>query len=61
MLEETGYNVSTQINPEHVIDVEIKEQLVTLFIVPGVPEEFPFETKTRKEISVCILVFQPLR
>jgi mRNA-decapping enzyme subunit 2 len=32
--------------------MEIKEQQISLFVVPGVPEDFPFETKTRKEISV---------
>jgi hypothetical protein len=32
--------------------MEIKEQQISLFVVPGIPEDFPFETKTRKEISV---------
>jgi mRNA-decapping enzyme subunit 2 len=32
--------------------MEIKEQQISLFIVPGIPEDFHFETKTRKEISV---------
>jgi len=32
--------------------MEIREQQISLFVVPGVPEDFPFETKTRKEISV---------
>ncbi|KAI0308214.1 hypothetical protein B0F90DRAFT_1813518 [Multifurca ochricompacta] len=49
--EETGYNLNGKIDPESVIEMEIKEQQISLFVVPGVPEEFPFETKTRKEIS----------
>ncbi|KAF8168107.1 Dcp2, box A domain-containing protein [Crassisporium funariophilum] len=51
VLEETGYNLAGQIDPQHVIEMSIKEQKISLFIVPGVPEDFPFKTKTRKEIS----------
>jgi len=42
-----------KINLEHVIEMSIKEQLISLFIVPGIPDDFPFKTRTRKEISVC--------
>ncbi|KAN0100609.1 Dcp2, box A domain containing protein [Tylopilus felleus] len=49
--EETGYNLAGQINPADVIEMSIKEQLISLFIVPGIPEDFPFKTRTRKEIS----------
>jgi hypothetical protein len=41
-----------QIDPEDVIEMSIKEQKISLYIVPGVPEDYPFKTKTRKEISV---------
>ncbi|EDR14983.1 uncharacterized protein LACBIDRAFT_300645 [Laccaria bicolor S238N-H82] len=51
VLEETGYNLAGQLNPEHVVEISIKQQKISLFIVPGVPEDFPFKTKTRKEIS----------
>ncbi|KZV71340.1 DCP2-domain-containing protein [Peniophora sp. CONT] len=51
VLEETGYNLAGQINPADVIEVSIREQQVTLFVVPNVPEDYAFETKTRKEIS----------
>lgn len=37
--------------------MSIKEQSISLYIVPGVPEDYHFETKTRKEISVCVLLF----
>jgi mRNA-decapping enzyme subunit 2 len=53
--EETGYNLNGKIDPESVIEMEIKEQQISLFVVPGVSEDFPFETKTRKEISVSDL------
>ncbi|KAF8905574.1 Dcp2, box A domain-containing protein [Gymnopilus junonius] len=51
VLEETGYNLAGQLIQEDVIELSIKEQKISLFIVPGVPEDFAFKTKTRKEIS----------
>ncbi|KAG6911971.1 hypothetical protein DXG01_000219 [Tephrocybe rancida] len=51
VLEETGYNLAGQLNPDHLIEMSIREQKISLFIVPGVPEDYPFKTKTRKEIS----------
>ncbi|KAF9044542.1 DCP2-domain-containing protein [Hymenopellis radicata] len=51
VLEETGYNLAGQVNPEHVLEMTIKEQRIAMFIVPNVPEDYPFKTKTRKEIS----------
>jgi mRNA-decapping enzyme subunit 2 len=53
VLEETGYDMSHQLVPEHVIVNTLRDQEVTLYIVTGVPEDFPFQTRTRKEISVC--------
>lgn len=51
VLEETGYNLAGKISPADVIEMSIKEQLISLFIVPGIPDDFPFKTRTRKEIS----------
>ncbi|KAJ7492628.1 DCP2-domain-containing protein [Mycena latifolia] len=51
VLEETGYNLTSQINKDDVIEMSIKEQKISLYIVPGVSEDYPFKTKTRKEIS----------
>ncbi|KAG1864198.1 Dcp2, box A domain-containing protein [Suillus subalutaceus] len=51
VLEETGYNLAGQLDPANVIEMSIKEQWISLFVVPGVPEDFPFKTRTRKEIS----------
>jgi hypothetical protein len=56
VLEETGYNLASQLNPEDVIEVSIREQKISLYVVANVPEDFEFETRTRKEISVCILL-----
>ncbi|KZT30591.1 DCP2-domain-containing protein [Neolentinus lepideus HHB14362 ss-1] len=51
VLEETGYDLSGKINPAHVIEVSIREQKISLYIVPDIPEDYPFKTRTRKEIS----------
>lgn len=34
------------------MELSIRDQSLSLYIVPNVPEDFPFETRTRKEISV---------
>lgn len=54
VLEETGYNLCGKIQRQHRIDLCVKQQPVTLFVVPGIPENFVFRTQTRKEISVCL-------
>ncbi|KAF8745628.1 hypothetical protein AX14_006943 [Amanita brunnescens Koide BX004] len=51
VLEETGYNLAEKINSKDVIEMSIREQKISLFVVSGVPEGFSFKTKTRKEIS----------
>jgi hypothetical protein len=52
VLEETGYDISRQIHADDVITMTIRDQHVSLYLVPGVPEDFPFQTRTKKEISV---------
>ena len=52
VLEETGYDLSNKLRKKDCVEISIKEQSITLYIVGGVPEDYPFETKTRKEISV---------
>lgn len=59
VLEETGYNLAGKLDPENVIEIVINEQRISLFIVPGVPEDYAFKTKTRKEISVGALSSSP--
>ncbi|KAG8951572.1 mRNA-decapping enzyme subunit 2 [Tulasnella sp. 424] len=51
VLEETGYNCEDQIIPDAFITTTSKEQHVTLFVIPDVPEDYNFVTRTRKEIS----------
>ena len=51
-MEETGYDVSDKIIMDAVIRITVKEQKITLFVVPNIPEDIAFATRTRKEISV---------
>jgi hypothetical protein len=55
VLEETGYNLAGQLNPAHVLKMTIREQSISLYIVPNVPEDYHFQTRTRKEISVSVI------
>ena len=52
VLEETGFDLENRINPDDMVESFVNEQSVSLFIVPNIPENFPFATRTRKEISV---------
>ena len=51
-MEETGYDLGDQIDPTELVEVSIKDQSISLYIVPNIPEDYHFETRTRKEISV---------
>lgn len=53
VLEETGYDLTSQIRQSDCVEMTIKEQRITLYIVGNVPEDYVFRTRTRKEISVC--------
>lgn len=50
-MEETGFDVSTLIDPNNQITINAAEQFVTMFIVPYVSEETAFAPRARKEIS----------
>eukprot|EP00300_Choanocystis_sp_HF-7_P007100 c15087_g1_i1.p1 GENE.c15087_g1_i1~~c15087_g1_i1.p1 ORF type:complete len:280 (+),score=51.98 c15087_g1_i1:97-840(+) len=50
--EETGYEIGTdRINLEDCLLTRIQQQQIKLFIVTDVPEDYPFVTHTRNEIS----------
>ncbi|EIN13760.1 DCP2-domain-containing protein [Punctularia strigosozonata HHB-11173 SS5] len=51
VLEETGYNISEKLQYEDVIEMSMQGQRISLYIICGVPEDFEFKTRTRKEIS----------
>ncbi|KAF8609344.1 DCP2-domain-containing protein [Ceratobasidium sp. AG-I] len=50
-LEETGFDVTLLLDRRDFIKNTLKEQQLTLYIVPDVPEDTVFQTRTRKEIS----------
>lgn len=51
MEEEIGLDVSHLIRADHFIEAVYGEQRTRLYIVPGLPEDTPMLTQTRKEIS----------
>uniref|UniRef100_A0A6A7FXD0 mRNA-decapping enzyme 2 n=1 Tax=Hirondellea gigas TaxID=1518452 RepID=A0A6A7FXD0_9CRUS len=50
--EEIDYDMTPYINPESVMEQRIWEQMTSLYIIYGVPENTVFKTNTRKEIGV---------
>ena len=52
MYEETGFDISPLILPDAFLELQIKEQRVKLYIIPGVPTNTLMCPQTRKEISM---------
>lgn len=50
VLEETGYDIKNRICKDMYIEQKITDQLVRLYIIPGVSKDTKFNPKTRKEI-----------
>ncbi|KAG0728493.1 m7GpppN-mRNA hydrolase [Chionoecetes opilio] len=51
VLEETGYDISSQIDPNVFLETSIGEQYVRLYIIPGVPTTHDFVPRTKGEIK----------
>lgn len=51
VIEETGYNISAQLDPDKYIEVTSKEHKTRLYVVLGVSENTPFAPLARKEIG----------
>jgi len=51
VLEEVGFDITEHVNPDMYIEHQWKEQTVRLYVVPGVPDDTVFVTRTKKEIS----------
>lgn len=50
VLEETGFDIKNRISKDRYIEQKITDQLVRLYIIPGVSKDTKFYPKTRKEI-----------
>lgn len=50
VLEETGFDIKNRICKDRYIEQKITDQLVRLYIIPGVSRDTKFNPKTRKEI-----------
>lgn len=60
VLEETGFDIKNRICKDVYIEQKITDQLVRLYIIPGVSKDTKFNPKTRKEIRVKKTFFLPL-
>ena len=49
--EETGFDISEYIDQQEWIELNINDQTVRLYLIPGVPETTQFKTNTRCEIK----------
>ena len=52
VFEETGFDIKNRICKDMYIEQKITDQLVRLYIIPGVSKDTKFLPKTRKEIRV---------
>lgn len=50
-LEETGFDASDLVKEEDYLTASVNKTLLRMYVVQGVPEDYNFETQTRKEIS----------
>ncbi|XP_028411780.1 m7GpppN-mRNA hydrolase-like [Dendronephthya gigantea] len=51
VLEETGFNIKDYADPEQFLENSLHDHLVRLYIIPNVPIETEFKTRTRGEIK----------
>jgi len=48
--EETGYDITDKMDPNEFLEHQLNDQMIRLYIVPGVQEDTAFNTLTRCEI-----------
>ncbi|KAA8499128.1 m7GpppN-mRNA hydrolase [Porphyridium purpureum] len=51
VFEETGFDAGNLLREDDYLDAHVSGRHVRIYVVQGVPEEYPFEPRTRKEIS----------
>ena len=60
VLEETGFDITERLDPDHFLEATIQGQRVRHFLIPGAPEAYSFGPKTRGEIKDITWVFSVL-
>lgn len=50
VLEETGYDITSKLNQDEYLQININDQTIRLYIITDVPKTTKFEPKTRREI-----------
>lgn len=51
VLEETGFDISKQLNDDHYLEISINDQTIRLYIITNVSKTTKFEPRTRREIK----------
>lgn len=53
VLEETGFDITSYIDPDLYFESVINEQLVRLYVITGISRDTKFQPRTRYEIKSC--------
>ncbi|KAK9878947.1 hypothetical protein WA026_003768 [Henosepilachna vigintioctopunctata] len=53
VLEETGFDITSRLDPDDWVESVINDQLVRLYIIKNIPMSTKFQPKTRCEIKSC--------
>jgi 8-oxo-dGTP pyrophosphatase MutT (NUDIX family) len=51
VLEETGYDIASQLVDDQYLQININDQTIRLYIITGVSKQTKFEPRTRREIK----------
>jgi len=51
VLEETGYDITEKLKDDQYLEIQINDQTIRLYIIPGVSMNEKFEPRTRREIK----------
>ena len=54
LYEETGFDSRGIIQEKWFLEAQVNSSEAKMYIIPGVPDNTPFEPKTRKEIRVMV-------
>lgn len=51
--EETGFDITSYLDPDNYFEAIINEQLVRLYVISGISRDTKFQPRTRYEIKAC--------